>query len=468
MKIEMKVKMTDEKGNVITRTIETEVPEVTEFENSETFYEVFNRFERPVMEARNQLGEKIAEAYLEEAVKASKKGAKKGDCEIEGELGRIAVNGGDAIVPEHQPKERILTEAFREISLKLCTMLSYRQAVETMNRMLHRNDDNAIRQKTYADFCIRTGNALEEKANQKAAEILTKSGFDPESGNLIGKVTSEIRKGSKKFQKPKEVRKTISKWNASHTESDEQCKEKKQILEIAEKTIYISVDEIGVRHQKEHRTSEHQKQGAFVWNTVSVVETSECTHTLTNGNMRQTFCNTLAYLLEHHLLEKRHLIFLTDGAKEIRKKIEEVFGFRPYSIILDWYHLKKRCQEYLSMSICGGKEKRNEILQKLLRILWAGNIDEAIHYLNALPDSSLRPKNKIWDLCAYFEKNRVCIPCYALRSAFHLKNSSNRVEKSNDLIVAHRQKHHGMSWSVCGSGAIAQIQVHLFNSAIAA
>ena len=388
---------------------------------------------------------------------------------MEGEIGRIAINGGNAIVPEHQPKERILTEAFREISLKLCTMLSYRQAVEIINRLLHRNQENKIKQKTYADFCIRTGKKLEEEINQKAERILEQNGFDGKSGRVNGKVAPEIRKDSKKFQKQKEVRAAISAWNATHKEADEQIRKQKYLLEIPEKTISISADEIGVKHQKEHRTPENEKQGVFVWNTVVTVETPEYAYTLTNIGMRRTFCNTLAYLLEQGLLEKKHLTFFTDGARDIGKNIEEVFKFRPYSIILDWYHLKKRCQEYLSMSIKDGKEKRNEILQKLLRILWAGNVEEAIHYLNTLPDSSLRPQNKIQDLCAYFEKNRVCIPCYALRSIFHLKNSSNRVEKANDLAVAHRQKHHGMSWSVSGSGAIAQIKVHFLNdSAIAA
>ena len=86
-----------------------------------------------------------------------------------------------------------------------------------------------------------------------------------------------------------------------------------------------------------------------------------------------------------------------------------------------------------------------------------------------LPETALRPQNKIQDLCAYFERNRVCIPCYALRSIFYLKNSSNRVEKANDLTIAQRQKHNGMSWSFSGSGAIAQIKAHFLNaSAVAA
>lgn len=76
MKIKVKAEMTDEKGKVITKEIETEVPEVKEFGNPEDFYDVFDRFEKPVIEAGNKIREEMAEAYLEEAVKASKKGAK--------------------------------------------------------------------------------------------------------------------------------------------------------------------------------------------------------------------------------------------------------------------------------------------------------------------------------------------------------------------------------------------------------
>lgn len=75
MKIKLKAEMIDGKGKVITQEIETEVPEVKEFGNPENFYDIFDRFERPVIEAGNQIKTKMAETYLEEAVKASKKGA---------------------------------------------------------------------------------------------------------------------------------------------------------------------------------------------------------------------------------------------------------------------------------------------------------------------------------------------------------------------------------------------------------
>ena len=52
---------------------------------------------------------------------------------------------------------------------------------------------------------------------------------------------------------------------------------------------------------------------------------------------------------------------------------------------------------------------------------------------------------------------RPYLACYALRRHLGLRTSSNRAEKANDIIVATRQKHNGMSWSKAGSGALAVI-----------
>ena len=53
--------------------------------------------------------------------------------------------------------------------------------------------------------------------------------------------------------------------------------------------------------------------------------------------------------------------------------------------------------------------------------------------------------------------------CYALRHELGLRISSNRVEKANDLVVATRQEHNGMSWSRKGSGALAIITAAIIN-----
>jgi len=67
------------------------------------------------------------------------------------------------------------------------------------------------------------------------------------------------------------------------------------------------------------------------------------------------------------------------------------------------------------------KEKRNEILQKLLRILWAENVDKALAYMQNLSKSVLRPNNRIAQLLRYIEKHREHIPPYALRAKLGLR-----------------------------------------------
>ena len=145
--------------------------------------------------------------------------------------------------------------------------------------------------------------------------------------------------------------------------------------------------------------------------------------------MRKVFLYVLSYLIQHNLLAGKTLVSFTDGERDIFANIAELFSFHSYTVILDWYHLRKRCQEYLSMSV-KGKEKRSVILKKLLRILWVGNVDETLAYLQNLDEAMLRPTNRIDDLCQYIEKHRNHIPPYALRAELGLRNSSNRVEKA--------------------------------------
>lgn len=47
--------------------VETDVPDLTEFNCPSEFQKVFDRYERPVIEARNQIASEITKDYLEEA-----------------------------------------------------------------------------------------------------------------------------------------------------------------------------------------------------------------------------------------------------------------------------------------------------------------------------------------------------------------------------------------------------------------
>ncbi len=56
---------------------------------------------------------------------------------------------------------------------------------------------------------------------------------------------------------------------------------------------------------------------------------------------------------------------------------------------------------------------------------------------------------------ACLERKQMYIYCYALRDVARLVNSSNIGEKSNDLVVAQRQKDNGMSWLYRGGSCLA-------------
>lgn len=225
--------------------------------------------------------------------------------------------------------------------------------------------------------------------------------------------------------------------------------------------VYISIDDIGVKHQKDSRNEGSEREYKYIENTVAHIRYGEKSYVLTGIGMRNILKSVLAFLLMNNLLS-RELVFLTDGAQNLKSHISSVFQFHPYTIILDWFHLKKRCQERLSQSV-RGKDRRNEILEKTLRYLWVGDVSGATKYLSSLNKKDIKNQKWLDDLLRYFERKGVSITCYALRAKLGLRNSSSSVEKANDLIVAHRQKHNGMAWSPSGSGSLAALQMIYLN-----
>ena len=110
-----------------------------------------------------------------------------------------------------------------------------------------------------------------------------------------------------------------------------------------------------------------------------------------------------------------------------------------------------------------GTKRRNEILERLKALLWVGDVKGARELLRYIDERIIKDQGWLDKLDAYFEKNTEFIPCYAVRAELKLKNSSSPVEKANDVVVADRQKHNGMSWSQDGSGALASIRALLEN-----
>lgn len=141
--------------------------------------------------------------------------------------------------------------------------------------------------------------------------------------------------------------------------------------------INIFIYEIGVKHQNDHWGENRSKDGKYVENTVIHVQACRNSYCITAIGMERAFFILLVFLLKNRLMEDWLLVFFTDGARNIKNHIESVFTFRQFTIVLDWYHLKKKCRELISSSIKGSKGEKHEVMHHLLRMLWDDNADEA-------------------------------------------------------------------------------------------
>ena len=92
-------------------------------------------------------------------------------------------------------------------------------------------------------------------------------------------------------------------------------------------------------------------------------------------------------------------------------------------------------------------------------------VKEAIEYLQNIPATDLKNPEMINKLIGYLKRNRKNIPCYALRKALGLQNSSNPAERMNNILTASRQKRNGMSWSKTGSHALTALTSVVCNKA---
>ena len=194
--------------------------------------------------------------------------------------------------------------------------------------------------------------------------------------------------------------------------------------------------------------------------SVAHIRTIDGEYILIASNLNKLFLLILSFLLKNNLLENKVLNFFTDGAKNINNLIKKFFAFRQYNILLDWYHLKHQCYNLFTLGLYGGKDnyQRNEGIRKeLYGILFAGNVAEAINYLNSIDESIIKNQGFIDDIKSYLERKKDLIYSYALMKELYLQNSSGSVEKSNDILVSYRCKNKGMSWVMRGLTGITSI-----------
>ena len=270
-------------------------------------------------------------------------------------------------------------------------------------------------------------------------------------------------------------------WLNAHIKHD-QCK----ILQpwVLEKdpsrVVYISIDAVFVDQQCEKHVKggkpemKLKKDRISHWNTA--IEFDNLRYCITAATRFEAMQQLLAVLLANQLMD-RHFVFFADGEVEIFDDVKSYFGWRVNTLILDWYHVVEKVFQRLSMAIFhtrvtdprapveNYKQKSRQDEEKTKKetslsvlyarrvcsILWAGNVEEAIKYLDNIDPKVIKNKEQIDKLIDYLNRKKEWIVCYALRKRAGLRNSSNGSEGANNELVAQRQKDDDMSWRDEGS-----------------
>ena len=356
-----------------------------------------------------------------------------------------------------QGEEKYCTEGFKELALIYgTTEESFRKTAALINRVRHQ-EEGGTPSRTIQASTDDEGNKIQDYLEERSQTIFQDNGFTQEGESV--QVIIDSCDDNPSMLSEESLKETVT---ACDIDEELQLEILKNPVpyENTQEAVNISVDEVGAKQQKGtrekgSRDSPEEKKRKYVQTTVIHVEEEGGSYILNGDSVLGVLRLLLAFLLHNHLL-KNILMFFVDGHSLYSSVISFFSWHKKVRVILDWYHLKKKCKELLSMAL-KGRDIRNAILEKLLPLLWHGLVDQAINYLHSLSESQIKNEKERSHLIGYLEKNRPMIPAYAVRSELGLRNSSNRGEKSNDLIVANRQKHNGMSWSHSGSVALASV-----------
>jgi hypothetical protein len=156
------------------------------------------------------------------------------------------------------------------------------------------------------------------------------------------------------------------------------------------------------------------------------------------------------------------LLLIADGARWIRTFFTDLLShIARKSMILDWHHLRQKCVE-LSSRICRNKAAKAQLLQRLYRRLWRGDVPAAITVLEE-QRRAVRNEAKLDELITYLQTRAPWMVNYRQRRIERQYIGSGQVEKANDLIVARRQKNRGMQWSQATSDALAALRTLMLN-----
>lgn len=380
---------------------------------------------------------------------------------VESEICTIYCNVYGAFSQSLKPKEHLRTYGIEELMAACVSKDSYREGTYLLNRFLHREGEHSFKVKTCADHMVSIGNRLKEQYDSISTQVLAENGFT-DDGRTAPADLSDLAPPAGAFSDADPMGFFKERIDEFNTGLPEEMKIKdKELIGKTEtdpgECIYISLDDVGVKHQKDTRKGGGTKEGKNVENTVIRIKSGEQHYTITAVGMDQALKQLLSFLIFNQQLQTKKLCFFSDGATNIKAGLERYFGSFSYQLRLDWYHLELHLDQALSMALWKGY--RDALQPVIMSMLWAGNVKDAINFLEALKNNkkAVKSQSRLRGAIDYLKRKQPYVDCYGLRKNSHYVNSSNSAEKENDLVVAQRQKHNGMAWSFEGSGSLAVI-----------
>jgi hypothetical protein len=370
---------------------------------------------------------------------------------------------GREFFPPLQARQWYQTRGFKELALVHGVVEgSYRKTSALINRVRHQMDATPARR--LCDTSEMEGQQILSYMEHRADQVLEKHDFTDDGRppelmvRLCGSHSDTLPK--KRVQEAILACELTPELKAEMTANPVP-------YEAPSSQVYVAMDDVGVNQQKAHRppTGKDRPQKTkkqHTYTTIAHVENDDFSYVLAGKGVVGLLRMLLALLLNNSLWNEG-LIFLTDGQKTLQAAILRAFSWwDSLRLILDWYHLEKKCKEGLSLAL-NGRQVRNATLEKLRLLLWHGLTDRAIQLLQTLDPKLVKNEEARQQLIDYLHRCKPHIPCYAVRKHLGLRNGSSIGEKMNDLLVADRQKHNGMSWSPEGSTALAALTALIRN-----
>lgn len=355
------------------------------------------------------------------------------------------------------PRQVTITRPLRDLVCDTAREESYRKTVQRVS--CHAGEANLLSASSVMNILHEEGAALAKAMRQRVDDSFRRFSpaeeiFAPASGRIDGECDSwaatlelEENAAAEKVRQP-----------PVGFGGQEPLGESDGPRRVDEGSVLVQVDEVKVKAQPQ------TGRAAILVYTAVVMAAAVRWHLVAESvaDLARQVGAVLAELEVHR--GRRRLLVLADGAHWISAWFEGL-PLAGKTMIVCWYHLAKRCGEFLSRA-GRGKQHRNDLRHELLSLLWEGKVQEAIAYLDSRR-SEMKSAEAIDGLQAYLRRREPYLPNYRARQEASLWIASNRVEKLNDATVSDRCKGRGMAWTPPGVLSLAKLESSECNGELA-